>query len=144
MLLHWSVVYETGHPEIDAQHKQIVDTMNKLHEAVAERKHAEVLADIMDFLEKYVRDHFSFEEKCMREFVCPRAKENKQAHAEFNKRVSEMKAAFDKASPDYPMMIDFYYEMVYWIKDHILEIDRDNFVCVSEQLKEKFKENPTG
>jgi hemerythrin len=140
MLLHWSVVYETGHPEIDKQHKTIIDSMNQLHEAVMDRKKGDVLSEMMAFLDDYIRDHFSYEELCMREFQCPRAKENREAHAEFKKRVADMKALLNKTEPDYSMMIDFYYEMVYWIKDHILEIDQGNFICVRKQLKEKFDE----
>ncbi len=138
MLLHWSSVYETGHPDIDEQHKRIIEEMNQLHEAINERRDVEAIFAILEFMTSYVEDHFSFEEKCVEEFKCPHAEENKTAHVAFVALLKESKAKFEKGEVNHAGAMDFYYEIVIWIKEHILQVDKHNFSCVKDQLKKKF------
>jgi len=142
MLLHWSDIYRTGHPEIDKQHKQIIETMNDFHQAVMERKGSEAVKEVMNFLNGYIKDHFSYEELCMSEFRCPYAEKNRSAHKAFMKLIEQTKSSYEGGEMNHGEVMDFYYDMVYWIKDHILEIDRQNFNCVRAALREKFSGEP--
>lgn len=135
MLLNWSKIYQTGHPQIDAQHKRIVDEMNRLHVMVENREDIGKIKGVLDFLDKYVASHFAYEEKCVEEFKCPNAEKNKEAHAEFMERVKEIQELSKDHELTHPEVLDVYYEMIFWIKDHILEVDVNNFHCVRDKLK---------
>jgi len=139
MLLHWSEIYETGHAQIDAQHRRIVGEMNRLHEMVQNREEISKIESVLEFLDQYVSTHFSYEEKCVEQYQCPFAQKNKEAHTTFLLRVKEIRDLSKKHKLTHPEVLDVYYEMIFWIKDHILGTDVQNFHCVREKFKdEKF------
>ena len=64
-VIPWKSEYETGITEVDNQHKQLVDILNKLYEAMAVGKGKDVLESIFNELTSYTLTHFSTEEKYM-------------------------------------------------------------------------------
>jgi len=136
MLLHWGDHYKTGHPQIDEQHKEIIDQMNILHEAVCARKGAAIIRPLIRFLEQYVKEHFSYEEQCAQFYQCPKAKENQLAHKAFVQKVEQIRKLSDDHDFSHQEVMDLYYEMMEWIKGHILEIDVTNFYCVRDKIKQ--------
>jgi hemerythrin-like metal-binding protein len=66
-LIEWKEQYSLGVPEVDHEHRELIDLINALYESV---KQARSDADVADFLgELYVRisAHFALEEKIMRD-----------------------------------------------------------------------------
>lgn len=84
-MITWDDSMSTGLPNIDAQHKEIIEKYNELDEALAQGsgRARTVAGELLDFLQFYSAWHFEREEKCMEEYKCPAAEANKQAHAEF-------------------------------------------------------------
>jgi hemerythrin len=62
-LFEWNDEYSVKIPSIDAQHRKIVELINKLHEAMQARHGKEVLGSIFDELVKYTKTHFANEER---------------------------------------------------------------------------------
>ena len=68
-MLEWKPDYETGVPVIDTQHKVLFDNINWLGTLLDKEEIEEVEADyLLDFLRKYVTQHFQHEEACMARF----------------------------------------------------------------------------
>lgn len=65
MSIPWDPSLETGHAEIDDQHRRIVAHCNRLHEAIAAGKDKQCTDDIVYFLRAYLERHFALEESLM-------------------------------------------------------------------------------
>lgn len=140
-MLHWSEVYKTGHPDIDAQNKCIIDVMNVLHEAIETESEYVIIEHILTLLEELAPEHFELEESLMERFSCLMAKQNHLAHQEFLKMLSELRKTCSPESFNQPETIDLYYEIIYWFKDHILSIDIPNLKSCNKQTASSLASN---
>lgn len=84
----WSADLNTGIDVIDDQHKQLLDYINELGEALRTRSHQAVGA-VLDELVDYTMSHFAFEESLQEEAGYPFAKPHKAVHDVFVKRVAK-------------------------------------------------------
>ena len=82
----WSDSFNTTIEEIDNQHRQIVDYINKLDDArqLADRK---AIAQVIDGLTDYTISHFAFEECLMEDASYAFVKPHQSIHQAFIKRV---------------------------------------------------------
>lgn len=60
--LEWIPAYEIGSPEIDAEHRHLVDVANRLHDAATAGESPDTLGPALRDLVDYVRSHFAREE----------------------------------------------------------------------------------
>lgn len=90
----WDKRFETGIPEIDSQHRTLVQLINSLGHILATETDSEcfenALLEVFDELSAYIDYHFRFEENLMSDDLCDtRHKEaHKRAHAEFIQYIS--------------------------------------------------------
>lgn len=61
----WSSEFEVGVELIDRQHRELIDRINKLLAAIREGRGREETFKVMRFLQEYVVEHFSAEERFM-------------------------------------------------------------------------------
>ena len=64
----------TNNSMIDTQHKQLFDAINALLEACSKGQGRAEIGKTLDFLSKYVDNHFSDEEKLQRQYAYPEYK----------------------------------------------------------------------
>ena len=62
-LITWGPSIMVGVPDIDKQHKRLVDLINELHTAMTKGQGRDVVGRVVDALVSYTRDHFGFEER---------------------------------------------------------------------------------
>jgi hemerythrin len=67
MTLEWKEAYALGHPEIDAQHKELFDLISQ----VAAVQTPDQLKPVLMQLYKHTREHFELEEGLMRQAGFP-------------------------------------------------------------------------
>lgn len=132
MLIQWREKYSTGIDEIDDQHKEIINQLNRLHEAITSGLEKEVIMDILEFTIEYAAKHFSFEEGCMDRYRCPVAKQNKEAHEKFVKRFQEIRDMVSADPIETIVVLEVYRELRDWISSHILKIDTRLRACVKK------------
>jgi two-component system NtrC family sensor kinase len=89
-VMHWSVSYYTGLPEVDRQHEALFGLVNRLYDARGHR--AELLDQAFADLRDYVREHFSLEEALMAESGLDAGyiARHRAAHENFVMRVDEL------------------------------------------------------
>ncbi len=122
MLFKWDETYEIGIIEIDNQHMELFETANKLFNSSKEET-LENAKEVLDFLFKYVVNHFYIEESYQLEHNYPKYDEHKKLHLNFKKELEEMKAKIE-ANPS-PENLEFLYNFVVsWLKEHILKADK--------------------
>ena len=121
-LVDWSSRMETGISEIDQQHKQLVDLVNQLSEAMYTGKGRDMLDHTLASLEKYALFHFGTEERLMAMHCYSEAASHKRGHESFIDDIRRFRRRFD-AGCIFPVEIMFFLRE--WIIYHIMMSDRD-------------------
>lgn len=121
----WSANLETGIPEIDVQHQQLVKLINRLAGHVAYEADLPGLDEIFDELTAYAEYHFATEEAIWREVMPddPWEIEHRRTHQTFIAEVMRLRSSHDGMSDD--MAIDGILSFLcQWLAFHILYNDR--------------------
>jgi hemerythrin len=114
----------TGHPVIDAQHREIYKRMSGLLETVGNHATREELEQVLDFFLTFVVGHFRSEEKLMEEYGYGEMKTHVAQHNQFT-MISLMLRDEYKASGE-PSVL--YVKLAgisnNWFREHILGTDK--------------------
>ncbi|HLK22733.1 MAG TPA: bacteriohemerythrin [Bryobacteraceae bacterium] len=121
-IFHWKEEYSVGHPEIDAQHKQLFQLADDLNAAMTGGKGNKVLTKTLASLIDYTKHHFSCEEQLMKRNFYPDYLNHKALHDDLTARVIELQKQF--ASGRTAMSIDVFHFLKDWLTHHIGEQDR--------------------
>ncbi len=116
----WSDSLLMGIKAIDDQHRQLVDMVNSLHDAVeASGQHCPA-PDLVARLKAYAAEHFHVEEGYMQAFGYPEFEAHLKEHQYFSDAVTtfEDNWATDTANP--AEVLDF---LKKWLTEHITGVD---------------------
>jgi hemerythrin len=121
--MKWTEDYATGIPHIDEQHRQIFATADDFRIALEEGGGEKSYPLVLEFLYRYVRAHFGYEDRCMTEYHCPAAQLNREAHAVFTKSLEGYRERYASAGyqPEDARELMDYLER--WFIGHIGTID---------------------
>jgi hemerythrin len=128
--MKWSETYATGIAEIDEQHKTIFNMTGDFRAALDEGQGEGSYGLLLEFLERYCRGHFDFEERCMEEYRCPAAQQNKDAHVRFDGVLAGFRqryAASGYRLADARELLDVVEQ---WLSNHICGVDIHLKNCV--------------
>ncbi len=93
--IQWDPLFECGDSAIDAQHRSLVDSINRLEAALSHGRKVEAMESVLDELENYVQEHFGTEEEFFAEVAYPGAEEHIAKHRLFSATVSELRRDFE-------------------------------------------------
>lgn len=79
----------TGNAQIDAQHRQLLETVNRLMDACAKGKGRDQIQSTVSFLSDYVVKHFQDEERLQLQSNYPGYAGHKQFHDGYRKQLAE-------------------------------------------------------
>ena len=119
----WRPDLEVGHETMDAEHRTLVEALNRFHDAMAAgRGRAEVDRTLV-FLRDYAVGHFTTEEELMVRHGFPDAAAHFAEHADLISRVSGFLAEHrtGRVRPAEEMLAF----LEAWLLDHILVQDRE-------------------
>ena len=134
-MLKWDDSFETGVPEVDDQHKELITNFNALLEALSSghgRGHKET-GKILDYLKSYAVFHFESEERYMDQYDCPAAEANKVAHKIFLTDFGDLYEKYQTNSIDAKLMMTTAVTLSQWIANHIITIDAQLHDYVKER-----------
>lgn len=118
----WSDEFSVGLEEIDAQHHILVDCLNRLHDAIHERKSQDEVVAVLGALGDYTRIHFAVEESLMRVFEYPDYPAHKAEHekllAQFVEKAEKCRSGRVSANLE---LLQF---LRSWLTDHIIHGDK--------------------
>lgn len=83
----WKPVYETGHAEVDGQHRQLLTLANLLLEAADKGRDAAVRKEAFEALLLYTHRHFDDEETLLAMLGSPHWARHRQAHRQLAEEV---------------------------------------------------------
>jgi len=127
----WDDRYSVGVTQIDAQHRRLIEMINRVHEAMPPGKGAETtraalhematLAAVIEELIAYTMYHFSTEEKLMSRHAYPEYASHRDAHTELTNRARTFQREFDEGKA--VSALDLAQVLQAWLMDHILHAD---------------------
>lgn len=120
--MNWSATLETGHAQIDREHKALVDALNNLHAAMKQGKGKDEISKTLKFLRDYTVNHFKMEEGLMASSSYPESRGHAAYHADLVSQVSDLTAKFEAGKT--LMTIEVMDFLERWLKDHILSEDK--------------------
>jgi hemerythrin len=99
MFVEWSEDIAVHHGQLDTEHKYLIGIINELHDAIADGRGREVIADTLTRLADYTIWHFDREEQIMRRVGYPHLDEHVAQHGalidELGKRAWELEVGED-------------------------------------------------
>ncbi len=127
----WSEKYSVGIASIDAQHKKLVEMLNRMHEAMKVEKGDEALTTILEEAIKYAQEHFSYEEELLLQTKYPEFEEHKKFHAAFSQKASILMEQLKEGKQI--LTIGTWQFLKSWLEEHVQGEDKK----YSAHLKDK-------
>lgn len=125
MSISWRAELEIGVPEIDNQHKGLVEALNSFLTACRNGQGMSELKSILEFLDNYVVQHFNDEEKLQVESCYPEYELHRQQHLDLISRMDCLKKEFNSNSvPDISHILAMNSTLVEWLVKHIAGSDK--------------------
>ncbi len=120
--MDWNDELSIGIEEIDAQHKVLIALVNRLNDAILERKGSAVTADILAELAQYTKTHFIVEESLMRILGYPDYDDHKQNHENLIQEILNLQemVGLGKKSINYELL----HFLRKWLTHHIMKSDK--------------------
>ena len=116
-------MFETGHEQVDAEHRELLRQLDALQEAVDAGAGRGRMVELITILQKYAQGHFAREEAHMHRVACPAAGRNCAAHREFARKLDAWLDLLTVGSAPLSVMRDVQRESTDWIKFHITKVD---------------------
>lgn len=120
--IKWEPGFNLGIPEVDNQHKKIIDLINALNQAFIENVTNDKIGSILDEMSKYAIEHFKTEEELFKKTNFPLMKEHIAQHEYFAKKVEDFKNSYYQGQPITFRLMKF---LRSWWTNHILDSDRE-------------------
>ncbi len=124
MPIAWTVDLATGVDEIDDQHKELFRRIDNLLEACKQGKGKKEVEGVIAFLEDYVIQHFSEEERHMNERAYPEYGRHKVQHIEFMDNLRKLKDQFETEGPGVHVVLTTNRMVIDWLTNHIRKEDK--------------------
>ena len=107
---------------IDAQHKQLVEMINSLNEAMLRKKGREMQKATIDAMVDYAATHFKLEEGYMKKFQYPDFEKHKSEHDKFTRTALDLKERAEQKS--FGLTLEIMGFLRTWLLDHIMGTDK--------------------
>jgi hemerythrin len=121
-IIIWSKIYETGHPVVDGQHRNLFKLINNFNLETTEKESIHILNEAMETLSAYVGTHFKTEEDLMKATSYPEYLAHKQEHDNLKEQAEKLIKLFGFGKVDLTATISKF--LSDWLKHHIQEIDK--------------------
>ncbi len=121
----------SGVESVDAQHRELIVMINRLHRACLEKRGRDEVAEMMRLLGDYVQNHFRHEEDIMERHRCPVKAKNQAAHRDFLATFQKIAAKFAENDDTTTILLDLRRLVASWLTTHICHVDTGLRGCAS-------------
>ncbi len=122
--LCWSEAYSVGVPELDTQHRTLIDMINKLADCpmddLGNREAAATFNAVLAAMFEYTQVHFEAEEAYLQRIGFPGLPHHEQEHARFFERMAEFSLTSASSAAHAQSMHQY---LLNWLLAHILKSD---------------------
>lgn len=118
----WTDEMELGLPEIDRQHRWLVDRTNELHDELSQpAPRRELVGQVLEALVDYTHNHFIAEELLFQQHDYPDTPAHKAEHDGFCGKAMELLMRFEDGEE---ASVDAMALLKEWLTHHICHVDR--------------------
>ena len=118
----WNHSFSVQIPEIDEQHRKLLDIFNKLNQAIIEGHEKEILMEILQELEDYTRYHFEFEESFIAANNLPGLEPHRTLHRRLIEELKDYREKFYRQRWGLSRSLNSFLRS--WFLNHILTHDK--------------------
>jgi hemerythrin len=130
-LMNWSDQLTLHVAKIDAEHKELIDILNELYDAMMSGKAKDDLQSALMKLVQHTRAHFQSEEQLMRKYAYPELLPHLNEHRKLTDQVMKLQKDLDAGrTMDAKDILNF---LKTWLTEHIQGTDRNLAVYLNEQ-----------
>ncbi len=119
MAIEWTPNLSVGVNGIDRQHKTLFDKANRLFEAGRNNQSKEFIAEMLDFLDEYTKQHFTSEEVYMKSINYPGYDDQKKLHTDFIAALAKLKKEYRESGGNILVILNANQMVVDWLLKHI-------------------------
>jgi hemerythrin len=112
----------TGVQNIDDQHGELIDILNRLHESMLQDTDRSTLEELVSQLVEQTRAHFSFEEVLMTRYEYPDYARHKKEHDKLLEHILDFSKRF--ARGDLLLTFGIMVDLKGWAEVHIRKCDK--------------------
>jgi hemerythrin len=124
-MIKWDESLSVHHPEIDRQHKNLIDRVNELRGLYMTHDKQSNIQQMIDIMEGYAQEHFQFEEDYFNSFLFPDAKAHAQKHRDFEAKITELKTRLADEGVSSALVIHIAKFVSDWLHDHLITADQE-------------------
>lgn len=138
-MFKWNDELLVGLKEIDTEHKELFSLFQSLSADISADKDLQIIESAVAYLDEYVREHFSREERHMKIFKYPDARVHKDEHKKFTKDFSKLKTHMRKngdASLWTTQLEGFVHD---WFGKHMQDTDKKLSTFLCKKLEQPVK-----
>ena len=122
LLFPWSEIYSVKIGIVDTQHKNLVNILNELHQAMLGAQGKDKVGQVLLNLIKYTQVHFAMEEKLMQSHGYTDFPAHKAEHDQLASMVLEFQRKF--LSNEVGLTVEMMDFLKDWLSKHILDSDK--------------------
>ena len=129
-MIKWEDKYSVNISMLDEEHKKIIDTINALTVAQQQNYTLDKVAEIINDIITYKKEHFKSEENYMIKFKYPEYQSHKEEHVKFLERITFYHNRL--ILNDYIVENNIFDILKYfkqWITEHIQTVDKKYTHC---------------
>jgi hemerythrin len=117
-----------GVDTLDLQHRELIDRINILRTAVSQGQARTETGRMIDFLDEYVKVHFTMEETLMKRKKYRDYVSHRQEHLNFLTMFLEMKKQYEALAAEGAVLsflaVELDRKLAVWLMEHIATVDR--------------------
>jgi len=121
-MFEWNDDYKVGVKVIDQQHQKLFSLLHELHQAATQGKARTVVAQVLEGVVNYTKEHFGTEESLMKQHGYPEFTAHKQMHDGLVRQALDL-VEKSKVSA-LTVSLDVMRFLESWIAHHISDADR--------------------
>jgi hemerythrin len=119
----WDDSLAVGVERIDQQHRELFEAINRLLDAMKERRGKEEAGRCLSFLADYVERHFGEEEQLMARRAYPARDAHLAQHAAFRASFKDLAVDLVRDGPSSELAVRVQTQVGEWLRKHIRTID---------------------
>ncbi|GAB6051698.1 hypothetical protein JCM17960_05180 [Magnetospira thiophila] len=123
MPIQWTADLALGHPQIDHDHRVLVDMLNRVESQIEVGASSGALEEVLVGLNKYVSEHFAREERIMEETGYSMIESHKGQHQRFTAKIKSLTEAY-QSEPASVNLSQLHAFLSDWLLTHIQITDQ--------------------